>query len=182
MTTSSAVTREQGDWVLCAACRSVLYATRLARNLGVCPECGRAAAVPAPDRIAQLLDPGSIEPLTYRVAPADPLRFTDTRPYRERPAAAREQTGLPEAVLGAAGTIEGRSALAHALAELAGMTGPSCAPTGTRGSAASAPLTSRRCARPGPTTSRRPRDRRGLRAPPGGRAARAPRADQNQRP
>lgn len=95
------------EWTLCGACRSVVYAKRWARNLGVCPECGRSGALPAPERLAQLLDPGSIEPLTFAVTPADPLRFTDITPYPDRLAAARASTGLVEAVQGAAGTIEG---------------------------------------------------------------------------
>lgn len=51
--------------------------------------------------------PGSVEQLEFAVAAADPLRFTDTRPYPDRLAAARARTGLPEAVQGVAGTIEG---------------------------------------------------------------------------
>jgi acetyl-CoA carboxylase carboxyl transferase subunit beta len=98
---------DQAEWILCGACRSVVYAKRWTRNLGVCPECGHCGAVSAPQRIGQLLDPGSIEPLEFAVTPADPLRFTDTQPYPARLAAARARTGLVEAVQGAAGTIEG---------------------------------------------------------------------------
>jgi acetyl-CoA carboxylase carboxyl transferase subunit beta len=98
---------EGTEWILCAACGLVVYHKRWARNLGVCPECGRSSALPAPERLAQLLDPGSIEPLEFAVTAADPLRFTDTRPYPDRLAVARARTGLPEAVQGAVGTIEG---------------------------------------------------------------------------
>jgi acyl-CoA carboxylase subunit beta len=94
-------------WVRCPACGTVVYSKRWARSLGVCPECGHASALPARERLAQLLDPGSIEPLEFAVTVADPLRFADTRPYPDRLAAARERTGMPEAVQGAAGAIGG---------------------------------------------------------------------------
>jgi acyl-CoA carboxylase subunit beta len=102
-----AAVEDQTGWILCTGCRSVVYAKRWARSLGVCPDCGRSSAVPAQERLAQLLDPGSIEPLEFAVTAADPLRFTDTSPYPDRLAAARTRTGLTEAVQGAVGAIEG---------------------------------------------------------------------------
>jgi len=95
------------EWTWCGACRTPLYGKRWIRNLKVCPECGRHGALTAPERLGQLLDPGSIEPLSFTVHPNDPLRFADTKPYPHRLASARAQTGLTEAVVGALGTIEG---------------------------------------------------------------------------
>lgn len=97
----------QAEWVLCEGCRSVVYARRWVRNLKVCPECGRAEALSAPERLDLLLDSGSAEMLNFTVAQSDPLRFTDTKAYAERLAAARARTGLAEAVQGAVGTVEG---------------------------------------------------------------------------
>ncbi|MEK8173141.1 carboxyl transferase domain-containing protein [Streptomyces sp. M19] len=48
-------------------------------------------------------------------AAADPLGFADTRPYPERLARAREETGLPEAVVCARGQIEGRPVVVAAM-------------------------------------------------------------------
>lgn len=98
---------DESLWTLCAACRSVVYARRWERNLGVCPDCGRAGAVPAEDRLLQLLDPGTVRRLEFDVTESDPLGFTDTKPYPDRLAEARERTGMREAVQGATGTIEG---------------------------------------------------------------------------
>ncbi|MEV4517940.1 acetyl-CoA carboxylase carboxyl transferase subunit alpha [Dactylosporangium sp. NPDC049525] len=97
----------RADWHLCDGCRSVVFVRRWVRNHGVCPECGRCGALSAQDRLTQLLDPGSAEPLEFGVSAVDPLRFTDTRPYPDRLAAARAGTGLTEAVQGAAGAVEG---------------------------------------------------------------------------
>jgi acyl-CoA carboxylase subunit beta len=103
----TAAVDDRTAWIHCDACRAVVYAKRWTRSLAVCPECGRSGALSAPERLAQLLDPGSAEPLEFAVTPADPLRFTDTKPYPQRLAAARARTGLVEAVQGAAGTVEG---------------------------------------------------------------------------
>lgn len=62
-----------------------------------------------------MVDPGSFEAWAEDVVSDDPLAFADTKPYRERLAAAREATGLGEAVLAGCATLEGR-----ALAVLAG--------------------------------------------------------------
>jgi acetyl-CoA carboxylase carboxyl transferase subunit beta len=99
---------EQRDWEVCPACRSLVYAKRLSRNLGVCPECGAHHRLSADDRIGQLLDKGSIEVIDWPVdwlGDADPLNFVDTKPYRDRLAAARRSTGLADAVVLAKGTV-----------------------------------------------------------------------------
>ncbi|GAA3292517.1 hypothetical protein GCM10020218_067560 [Dactylosporangium vinaceum] len=77
------------------------------RALRVCPECGFHDAVPAAERLEQLLDPGSARRFGSGVATEDVLRFTDLRPYPSRLAAARAATGLDEAVVVARGRIEG---------------------------------------------------------------------------
>jgi acetyl-CoA carboxylase carboxyl transferase alpha subunit/acetyl-CoA carboxylase carboxyl transferase beta subunit len=89
---------QTADWALCAGCHSVIYGKRLARNHGVCPQCGRCGPLTASERLALLADPGTIEPLEFTVASGDPLTFVDSKPYPQRLAEARQATGLPEAV------------------------------------------------------------------------------------
>lgn len=110
--TLSAGRVDHTDWVLCRECRSVIYRKRLARNLHVCPECGRHEPLAARERLAQLLDPASIELLDVSVTPSDPLGFVDTKPYPQRLAEARLETGLEEAVVCSCGTIEGNPVIA----------------------------------------------------------------------
>ena len=95
------------EWVVCPGCRQMIYGKRLERNLLVCPECGRNHRLTAPQRLDQLLDPGSVELFDPRVAVGDPLEFVDSKPYPRRWHAARVATGLPEAALVARGRIEG---------------------------------------------------------------------------
>lgn len=89
---------EELDWVRCSGCGEVLFRPRLRRLLGVCPACGHHERLGAAERIAQLLDAGSVRPLPVPPTGTDPLEFTDTRPYPQRLAQACARTGLEEAV------------------------------------------------------------------------------------
>lgn len=62
----------------------------------------------AAERIALVADPGSFEEWDADVVSDDPLAFSDTRPYRDRLAEAREATGLSEAVLTGSARLDGR--------------------------------------------------------------------------
>ncbi|HEX2133631.1 MAG TPA: acetyl-CoA carboxylase, carboxyltransferase subunit beta, partial [Actinophytocola sp.] len=95
------------EWVSCRQCRSLVYDKRLSRGLRVCPDCGHHGRVAARQRVEQLLDPGTVAILDLPVHSADPLGFTDSKPYPERLAGARASTGLDEAVVCASGSIEG---------------------------------------------------------------------------
>jgi acyl-CoA carboxylase subunit beta len=92
-------------WTRCGSCAALLYGKRLARNLAVCPECGRHGRLTAGQRLEVLLDPGTYAPLPAEPVPFDVLGFTDTRPYSHRWDAARRDTSLPEAVVCGTGRI-----------------------------------------------------------------------------
>jgi acetyl-CoA carboxylase carboxyl transferase beta subunit len=62
----------------------------------------------ARERVALVADAGSFEEWDADVVSDDPLGFSDTKPYTQRLAAAREATGLGEAVLTGRATLSGR--------------------------------------------------------------------------
>ncbi|MBQ1020020.1 acetyl-CoA carboxylase carboxyltransferase subunit alpha [Micromonospora sp. D93] len=99
--------REEQLWSRCAGCASLLYRKRLRRNLDVCPECGKHARLGAPERLRQLVDPGSLRLLPDRLPEADPIDFVDVLPYPHRLTAARASTGLAEGVVCATAAIGG---------------------------------------------------------------------------
>ncbi|MFG1866537.1 acetyl-CoA carboxylase carboxyltransferase subunit alpha [Micromonospora arborensis] len=103
--------REEQLWSRCAGCATLLYRKRLRRNLDVCPECGEHARLAAPERLRQLVDPGSLRPLPDQLPEADPIDFVDVLPYPHRLSAARASTGLTEAVVCATATIGGHPAV-----------------------------------------------------------------------
>jgi acyl-CoA carboxylase subunit beta len=112
LTTPSEGATTTGTWVMCSRCRAVLYGKRLARNLGVCPDCGAHHPLPAGERISQLFDRGTVEVVDFPVTSADVLGFTDTRPYPERLEDARRKSGLAEGVVVVGGKIGGHAVVA----------------------------------------------------------------------
>ncbi|MGC5288393.1 acetyl-CoA carboxylase carboxyltransferase subunit alpha [Micromonospora sp. DT231] len=103
--------REEQLWSRCAGCASLLYRKRLRRNLDVCPECGEHARLSAPERLRQLVDPGSLGLMPDQLPETDPIDFVDVLPYPHRLSAARASTGLSEAVVCATATIGGHPAV-----------------------------------------------------------------------
>ena len=90
----------------CPGCGSHYRDDELAKSLRVCPQCGHHFPVRARDRIAQLADPGSFVEEDADLRSADPLGFFDLRPYTERLAEAEVATGLGDAIVCGAATIE----------------------------------------------------------------------------
>ncbi len=91
----------------CDGCGEILYGERLARNLGVCPECGNHFRISAPRYIELLADPDSFEEEDAGMASGDPLNFSDLKAYGDRLRAARQRTGRNEAVITGRARIEG---------------------------------------------------------------------------
>lgn len=97
------------SWTRCPGCGELTYAKKLARVLGVCPECGHHHRLTATERIEQLTDAGSFEKSSVRVVATDVLEFVDSAPYPERLAKAKAATGLDDAVVCGTGKINGFS-------------------------------------------------------------------------
>jgi len=72
------------------------------------PSGAQTRLTSARERAALVIDADSFEEWDADVVSRDPLGFSDTRPYRERLADARERTGLGEAVLTGRATLGGR--------------------------------------------------------------------------
>lgn len=89
----------------CPRCGQDSERKLVAQALYVCPKCGHHLPLGAYYRLSTILDPGSFRELNGKLSAADPLKFPG---YREKLDAARRKTGLQEAVVTAAGTIDGR--------------------------------------------------------------------------
>lgn len=88
----------------CPHCGTSSSRKALSAALYVCPRCGYHFPIGAYYRLSILLDPGSFRELNSRAAVMDPLGFPG---YRKKLETAQRMTGLSEAVVIAAGTIEG---------------------------------------------------------------------------
>lgn len=104
----------EGLWVKCPSCAEILYAKELAENLQVCRKCSHHFRMSAVERVRSLFDDTWTEHDADLVS-TDPLRFTDTKPYRERLAAGARATGLKDAVIVATGRIGGIEAIVAAM-------------------------------------------------------------------
>ena len=97
----------EGLWVKCPGCAQVIYNKDLATNLNVCPKCGYHFRIGAVERLRLLFDEGSFTEYDKGLVSTDPLKFTDTKPYRTRLESSIESTGLKDAVVTASGHIDG---------------------------------------------------------------------------
>ncbi len=99
--------RTEGLWLKCEGCRQIIWKKDLEGNLNVCPKCGAHSRLDAAPRLKMLFD-GEYEVFDTELRSSDPLSFVDSKPYRERLDAMFGTTGLRDALISAAGTLEGR--------------------------------------------------------------------------
>jgi acetyl-CoA carboxylase carboxyl transferase subunit beta len=104
----------EGLWMKCSTCDSVLYRPEVDRNLQVCPKCSHHMRIGARDRLLRFLDEGSATELADSVVPQDPLKFRDTKRYRDRLAAAQKGTSEKDALVVMAGQLKGQQVVAAA--------------------------------------------------------------------
>ena len=98
----------EGLWLKCPGCGESLYKKEVQQQLNVCPKCEHHFYVSALERIAQVLDEGTFEPMNEHILPTDPLKFSDRRPYVERLAGEQKRTGLSDAVMTGTGMVRAR--------------------------------------------------------------------------
>ncbi|MFM2287178.1 MAG: hypothetical protein RL684_321 [Pseudomonadota bacterium] len=104
----------EGLWVKCPACDAVLYRAELERNLNVCPKCSHHMRIGARARLKAFLDPEAQVEVGASVEPEDPLKFKDSKRYKDRLAAAQKATGERDALVVLAGTLHGEPLVACA--------------------------------------------------------------------
>ena len=98
----------EGLWVKCPGCSASIYKKEIEQRLNVCPKCEHHFYVSAKQRILQVLDEGTFEPMNEQLSPTDPLEFADRRRYADRLVAEQKRTGLSDAVLTGTGMIRAR--------------------------------------------------------------------------
>ena len=104
----------EGLWIKCASCDAPLYRAEVERNLHVCPKCGHHMRIGARERLQRFLDPGTGDELGAEIRPEDPLRFRDSKRYKDRLVAAQKSTGEKDAMVVMAGQLEGMPVVACA--------------------------------------------------------------------
>ena len=98
----------EGVWIKCPRCDAQLYRNELERNLQVCPKCENHMRIGARKRLDFFLDPDSQEEIAGGLESEDPLKFRDSKRYRDRIVQAQKKTGEKDALVTVKGTLLGR--------------------------------------------------------------------------
>ena len=95
----------EGIWIKCDKCGLLMYYRTLHKNQKVCPQCKHHFPTSSHDRIEQIIDINSWEPINTNLASTDPLGFCDQKLYGQRLQDMKNRTGLADAVQTGLGKI-----------------------------------------------------------------------------
>lgn len=98
----------EGLWRKCNKCSQPIYVEDVKNNYYVCPKCGGYFRVHARRRIEMIADEGTFEEWNRDMEFSNPLDFPG---YEKKVLAAREKTGLNEAVITGKASIDGHPAV-----------------------------------------------------------------------
>lgn len=88
-----------GLWTKCRKCEAVLYRPELERSLLVCPKCDHHMSLSGRARLEAFLDSEGRVELGTDLKPTDPLKFRDTKRYRDRISQSQKATGENDAMV-----------------------------------------------------------------------------------
>ncbi len=98
----------EGLWCKCDLCSAILYRAEVERNLDVCPKCSHHMRISARKRLNAFLDPDNQREVGNTLSPLDPLKFKDSKKYKDRLVQAQKQTGEKDALIVIHGQLKGR--------------------------------------------------------------------------
>ena len=104
----------EGLWTKCPGCGAILYRAEMERNLDVCPKCSFHNRVAARRRLDLFLDPEPREEIGANLEPVDPLKFKDSKRYKDRLSAAQKETDETDALIVVRGQLKGLEVVAAA--------------------------------------------------------------------
>jgi len=94
-------------WVKDPETGEMVFHKDLEENQYVIPSSGYHMKIAAKERLKFFFDDGKYEVIENPKVPVDPLKFRDEKRYVDRLKEAKAKTGLEDAILNTAGTIEG---------------------------------------------------------------------------
>ncbi|HIK46114.1 MAG TPA: acetyl-CoA carboxylase, carboxyltransferase subunit beta [Leptolyngbyaceae cyanobacterium M65_K2018_010] len=96
-----------GLWTKCEECGVLTYTKDLRANQWVCGECHHHHRIFSDERIRQLIDAQTWQPLDTHIQPKDPLGFKDRKAYGDRLRDTQTKTQLTDAVQTGLGLLDG---------------------------------------------------------------------------
>jgi acetyl-CoA carboxylase carboxyl transferase subunit beta len=104
----------EGLWAKCPSCNAILYNSELEKNGSVCPKCDHHMRITARMRLDLFLDENGREEIGKNVKPVDPLKFKDSKKYKDRVTQAQKQTKENDALIVMKGELQGQLIVAAA--------------------------------------------------------------------
>lgn len=96
-------------WRKCEGCAEILHVPDVEANASVCPLCQYHFPLDWRSRVRLLVDEGSFEETDRGISPQDPLKFFDSKSYRDRLEETQAKRGGKDAFINGRATIEGRA-------------------------------------------------------------------------
>jgi acetyl-CoA carboxylase carboxyl transferase subunit beta len=104
----------EGLWAKCPGCGAILYRAEMERNHDVCPKCDYHTRIGARRRLDLFLDPEPRTEIALELGPTDPLKFKDSKKYKDRILQAQKKTGEKDALIVMQGQLKGMDLVAAA--------------------------------------------------------------------
>ena len=98
--------RDEDLWVECKKCKEQIYIAELETNLRVCPHCDYHFRLATRQRIHQLMDQDTFKEYDQHLTSADPLKFKDTKKYKDRIKSLAKKGISNDAVITGSGSME----------------------------------------------------------------------------
>ena len=96
----------EGVWVTCESCKAQLYRADLERNLHVCNKCNHHMRISARYRLTQFFDEGTSREFFNNIISTDPLKFKDTKKYKDRLTESKRKSGENDALIVMEGEVK----------------------------------------------------------------------------
>ena len=96
----------EGVWVTCDKCKVQIYRADLERNLHVCDKCDHHMRISARYRLSQFFDEGTSREYFNNLISNDPLKFKDTKKYKDRLTESKRKSGENDALIVMEGSVK----------------------------------------------------------------------------
>ena len=93
-------------WAECSDCKNNIYVADLEKNLRVCPQCNYHFRISAKQRINQLIDEGTFIEHDHNLIATDPLKFKDSKKYKDRLRTSYKKGFTSDAIISGSGHIK----------------------------------------------------------------------------
>jgi len=104
----------EGLWNKCPSCDAILYNAELEKNFSVCPKCDHHMRISARTRLQMFLDEEGKVEIGVGLKSNDPLKFKDSKKYKDRLTQAQKASKENDALVVMQGTLHGQGIVAAA--------------------------------------------------------------------